>query len=109
MGSEIFPLTLGIQKEYTLKRLEGRKDMAFYKFIPITVCGITVTCLALAEKFWLIPHSSVFVMPATFLAILITGFAITIGLWIRNWYLILAMIGAIFLSWCYVYLLYILH
>lgn len=83
--------------------------MAFYKLIPITIAGITVTCLALAVKFHLLASSNILGMPTTFLAILITGFAITIGLFLKNIYLVLALIGAIVLSWLYVYLLYILH
>ena len=83
--------------------------MTYLKFIPITVCGLLVTCLALAVKFGYLASTDILGMPATFLAILITGFAITIGLFIKNWYLILAMIGAIFLSWGYIYLLYILR
>jgi hypothetical protein len=81
---------------------------AFLKFIPITVCGLMVTCLALAVKFGLLSGDDVFAMPATYLAVLFTGFAITIGLWVKNVYLILALIGSIFLSWAYVYLLFIL-
>jgi len=83
--------------------------MSYLKFIPITVCGLLVTGLALAVKFGYLASTDIFGMPATFLAILITGFAVTIGLWVKNYYIVLALIGAIFLSWCYIYLLYILR
>jgi len=83
--------------------------MSFLKFIPITVCGLLVTGLALAVKFGYLASTDILGMPVTFMAILVTGFAITFGMFLKNAYLILAMIGAIFLSWIYVYLLFILH
>jgi hypothetical protein len=82
--------------------------MSYLKFIPITVCGLLVTGLALAVKFGYLASTDIFGMPATFLAILISGFSVTVGMFIKNWRVILALLGAVFLSWAYVYLLFIL-